>query len=312
MIVVDLYILFYLGLMFGISVDGIDVVLVQFFVEGGCCFVYGYIYFWDLMLCVDLIVLGEGGDIILLDVLGWIDVEVGIQFVVVVNVLLFVSGVQCVQVCVIGLYGQMVCYCLLGDFVFIWQLGDVNCIVELIGIIMVVDFCCCDVVVGGYGVLLMLVFYLVMFGIIGEDWVIFNLGGIVNLILIFCEGVLCGFDIGFVNVLMDVWCQCYCGVLFDVDGVFVVSGQVDEFLLVYWWVDFWFVLLLLKSIGCEQFYLVWVEVVMDGEVWLLVDVQVMLLELIVVIVVDVLLVYLLGVVWLLVCGGGVCNLVLLW
>lgn len=306
-IIVDVDVFLYFGLMLGISVDGIDVVLVQFFVDGGCCFVYGLIVCWELVLCVWLVVLGEGGLLDLLEEFGELDVCIVINFVEVVNQLLVEVGVDCSQVCVIGLYGQIVCYCLLVDLVFIVQLGDGNCIVELIGIIMVFDFCCCDVVVGGYGVLLMLVFYLGMLGVVDEDCVVFNLGGIVNLILILCEGVVCGFDMGFVNVLMDVWCQCYIGCIFDVDGVYVVSGVVDEGLLVGWCLDLWFVLLLLKSIGCEQFYLVWVEVYMEEGEYVVVDVQVILLELIVMIVVDVLLVQQLQIWCLLVCGGGVCN-----
>lgn len=85
------------------------------------------------------------------------------------------------------------------------QIGNFVLLVELIGIDVVVDFCCCDVVVGGQGVLLVLVFYQVLFGDDDVFRVVLNIGGFSNVLLFSFGKLVCGFDCGLGNVLMDVW-----------------------------------------------------------------------------------------------------------
>lgn len=155
--------------------------------------------------------------------------------------LLYEIGVLLDVIVVIGLYGQMMCYCFGGSYFFIMQLGDFSVIVECCGIDVVVDFCCVDVVVGGQGVFLLLVMYVMLLVEVGYSCVVLNLGGIVNFMLLVVDGWVLGFDIGLVNGLMDVWCQCYCGELYDCDGVFVVSGKVDVGLLQCLFDDVYFV-----------------------------------------------------------------------
>lgn len=126
---------------------------------------------------------------------------------------------------------------------------------------MIVDFCSCDVVVGGYGVLFVFVFYVMVFGVLGEMWVVCNFGGISNIMILFgVGGDVCGFDCGFVNVLIDVWVICYLGKLYDDGGKFVVCGIVYVVLFVVLFDELYFIVLLLKSIGCDLFNFVWFDV----------------------------------------------------
>lgn len=83
-------------------------------------------------------------------------------------------------------------------------------IVEVIGRLVVVDFCLVDFVVGGVGVLLVLFVDWVMFVEDGKKCVLFNVGGLVNIIFLFSldvggldVGGVVVFDIGFGNCLFD-------------------------------------------------------------------------------------------------------------
>lgn len=301
----------FLGLMSGTSADGIDAALVQFPVEGGCRFVHGHTFDWQVRTRDALVALGQGAEPASLDALGQLDAEVGIAFAAAANGLLERAGIAHAQVRAIGSHGQTIRHRPTDSPAFTWQIGDANRIAELTGITTVADFRRRDVAAGGHGAPLMPAFHLAMLGSSGEDRAVLNLGGIANLSLLARDGSLRGFDTGPANALLDGWCQRYLGTAFDADGAFAASGRVDEALLARLLDDAWFALPPPKSTGREQFHLDWVDARLGDAPLAPADVQATLLELTATTVTGALLAHLPGVRRLLACGGGVRNTVLL-
>lgn len=60
---------------------------------------------------------------------------------------------------------------------------------------------------------------------------VFNIGGIVNLLLFIFGQLVGGYDIGFGNMLMDVWIWCQVGKFYDKDVEWVWVGKVIFLLL---------------------------------------------------------------------------------
>ncbi|OZB51339.1 MAG: anhydro-N-acetylmuramic acid kinase [Stenotrophomonas sp. 14-69-23] len=297
----------FLGLMSGTSADGIDAALVQFPVEGGCRFVHGHTFDWQVRTRDALVALGQGAEPASLDALGQLDAEVGIAFAAAANGLLERAGIAHAQVRAIGSHGQTIRHRPTASPAFTWQIGDANRIAELTGITTVADFRRRDVAAGGHGAPLMPAFHLAMLGSSGEDRAVLNLGGIANLSLLARDGSLRGFDTGPANALLDGWCQRHLGTAFDADGAFAASGRVNEALLARLLDDAWFALPPPKSTGREQFHLDWVDARIGDAPLAPADVQATLAELTAATVTDALRAHLPGARRLLVCGGGVRN-----
>lgn len=103
---------------------------------------------------------------------------------------------------------------------------------ELTGIDVIADFRSRDIAAGGQGAPLVPAFHAAQFGC-KEDLAILNIGGIANLSLIPAnqQEKMIGFDCGPGNVLMDHWVQQSLGQSFDDDGQWAAKGQVIQKLL---------------------------------------------------------------------------------
>lgn len=140
------------------------------------------------------------------------------------------------------------------------QLINGALLAELCGIDVVCDFRSRDVAAGGQGAPLVPAFHAAQFGQAGHDRAVLNLGGIANLTLLRadCRDVL-GFDCGPANVLMDLWCQRHRGQPFDADGAWAASGRVDPTLLTTMLNEPFFALAPPKSTGRDLFDAEWLE-----------------------------------------------------
>ncbi len=103
---------------------------------------------------------------------------------------------------------------------------------ELTGIDVIADFRSRDIAAGGQGAPLVPAFHAAQFGS-KEDLAILNIGGIANLSLISAnpKEQMIGFDCGPGNVLMDHWVKQSLGQSFDDDGQWAAKGQVIQKLL---------------------------------------------------------------------------------
>ena len=110
------------------------------------------------------------------------------------------------------------------------QLNNPALLAELSGITVVADFRSRDVAAGGQGAPLVPAFHQAQFARAGQTVAVLNIGGIANLSVLGDETVL-GFDCGPGNALLDAWCRRHTGQPYDDQGRWAASGQVHEGLL---------------------------------------------------------------------------------
>ncbi len=183
----------------------------------------------------------------------------------VVAQLLQQGRLQSQRVTAIGAHGQTVRH-QPGSFDgtgYTLQLINGALLAELTGISVVCDFRSRDVAAGGQGAPLVPAFHAAAFRKPGQTRAVLNLGGIANLTLLQADGGVLGFDTGPANVLMDLWCQRHTGQPLDKGGQWAAAGQVDEALLTKWLTDRYFALAPPKSTGRDHFNAPWLDVQLE-------------------------------------------------
>lgn len=195
-------------------------------------------------------------------------------------------GVALDRVTAIGSHGQTVRHRPPGssNHPFTLQIGDPNRIAEVTGIQTIADFRRRDMAAGGQGAPLAPAFHQVVFGHLGPQTCVVNIGGISNLSPL--DGSSQGFDSGPGNCLMDEWYRLHhatVGALgYDAGGEWAAGGQCDYDLLNRFTEDPYFTKAPPKSTGREYFNLRWIEqcvTPMDGHQRSAQNLQATLLEL---------------------------------
>jgi anhydro-N-acetylmuramic acid kinase len=154
-------------------------------------------------------------------------------YALVVSRLLSLSGLKASNITAIGAHGQTVRH-KPGEFDgtgYTLQLNNPALLAELTHIDVVADFRSRDVAASGQGAPLVPAFHQGVFGKQTETVVVLNIGGISNLSVLGKDEPLLGFDCGPGNALMDHWCSIHTGQLFDANGAWAASGQVNTILL---------------------------------------------------------------------------------
>lgn len=143
------------------------------------------------------------------------------------------SGVDAAAVRVIGAHGQTVRHRPLEFDAtgYTLQLLNGALLAERTGIDVVCDLRSRDLAAGGQGAPLVPAFHAACFARHDADIAVLNVGGIANLTLLPAAGGVRGFDCGPGNVLMDLWCRRHRGTAYDADGAWAAGGRVDEALL---------------------------------------------------------------------------------
>ncbi len=184
----------------------------------------------------------------------------------VVAVLLQSSGVAAAQVRAIGAHGQTVRHRPqeFDGTGYTTQINNPALLAELSGIDVVADFRSRDVAAGGQGAPLVPAFHREVFGRPQKAVAVLNLGGISNLSLIPAQNgptadAVLGFDCGPGNGLMDHWCRQHTGQDFDHAGQWAASGQVNAALLGELLNEPYFVKPPPKSTGRDLFNPAWLQ-----------------------------------------------------
>ncbi|PNK60910.1 anhydro-N-acetylmuramic acid kinase [Psychrobacter sp. FDAARGOS_221] len=213
---------------------------------------------------------------------GWASCEYAKFASTVVNELLEQSGISAESILAIGCHGQTVRH--RPKLNFTLQLVDPNIIAERTGISVVTDFRRRDMAVGGQGAPLAPAFHLAQFGntasttTIDESAsdkhrIVVNLGGISNITLLPANDAeqVTGYDTGPANILLDAWYQHHVSTikgdfdnaefepLYDKDGQWARSGSVNQALLDQLLAHEYFTLPTPKSTGREDFNLNWLN-----------------------------------------------------
>ncbi|WP_017446096.1 anhydro-N-acetylmuramic acid kinase [Gayadomonas joobiniege] len=192
--------------------------------------------------------------------------------------LLLLSGHSATQISAIGCHGQTLRHRPENGFSI--QQMDGARLAYLTGIDVICDFRSADMAAGGQGAPLVPAFQQAILTAREQPQVFLNLGGIANISCFSADGqLLCGFDTGPANALMDDWCQFQLGISYDKNGDWAAQGQANQQLLKIWLDDPYFKRLPPKSTGREYFNLQWLLNTATLTDYAPVDVQASLLEL---------------------------------
>jgi anhydro-N-acetylmuramic acid kinase len=250
---------YYIGLMSGTSLDGVDGVLVDFAPDTPLVLQHASAPF-PAQLRTELLALNTPGDNELhrAALAGNALVQVYAQ---VVAALLGTSRFEAAAVTAIGAHGQTVRHRPqeFDGTGYTIQLCQPALLAELSGIDVVADFRTRDVAAGGQGAPLAPFFHQAVFGGGGETVGILNIGGISNLTLMRADGTLLGFDCGPGNSLMDAWCAQHTGRPYDDQGAWATSGRLLPALLEVLLDDPYFGKAPPKSTGRDLFNMPWLR-----------------------------------------------------
>lgn len=218
------------------------------------------------------------------------------------------ANVEARAVRAIGCHGQTVRHQPAAGYTL--QLVNGALLAELTAIDVVCDFRNRDIAAGGQGAPLVPAFHQAVFASRDRHRVIVNIGGIANLTDLPCGGAVTGFDCGPGNVLLDQWIAQHQNQAYDADGAWAAHGSVVPELLQRMLAHEYFRLAPPKSSGRETFNLAWLGSHLTGKESAA-DVQATLLELTARGITDAIARYCDGVQEIYVCGGGARNTALM-
>ncbi|HVW64397.1 MAG TPA: anhydro-N-acetylmuramic acid kinase [Nitrosospira sp.] len=254
---------YYIGIMSGTSLDGIDAVLADF----GSAFpsvIRTFYLPYTSALRSGLLGLSETGS----DELhraAMLGNELAQHYSIVVSGLLDGSGISPEEVSAVGCHGQTVRHCPQMGQGYTIQLFNPALLAELTGITVVADFRSRDIAAGGQGAPLVPAFHKILFSDPRTHRIVVNIGGISNLTSLAPGNPVAGFDCGPGNILMDAWCLKHTGQAYDKDGSWAGSGSVIPSLLQELIALPFFSTPPPKSTGREIFNLDWLESQLSGD-----------------------------------------------
>jgi anhydro-N-acetylmuramic acid kinase len=248
---------YFLGLISGTSVDGVDAALCEF--GNHKCEVFKartFAYPPAIKARIEALI---GAQQARLDEVGAIDIAAGRFFADCALALIKSSGLETAAVRAIGHHGQTIWHQPDSPEPFSWQIGDPNSVAAITGIDTVADLRRLDMAVGGQGAPIVPAFHRWLFSSDEQPRIILNIGGIANLTVLAPGREILGFDTGPGNTLMDAWAREKLDRPFDEDGRWAASGRVDHQLLEAMLDDAYFSRETPKSTGRERFNETWLK-----------------------------------------------------
>lgn len=252
---------YYIGLISGTSMDGIDAALVD--LSDGYNIVYSTFTPYRNQTHAALLSLLQSPDQCSLDQLGSLDHLIGHDFAHAALDIINASGLNTRQIAAIGSHGQTIQHCPPDGAAttppYTLQIGDPNIIAEYTGITTVADFRRRDMAAGGQGAPLVPAFHAALIGQLNQSAAIVNIGGIANITIVGPDKSVIGFDIGPGNCLMDQWMREHFDKAYDQDGSNAAQGTPSPELLARLLDDPYFKQRPPKSSGPEYFNLAWLR-----------------------------------------------------
>jgi anhydro-N-acetylmuramic acid kinase len=299
---------FYIGLMSGTSLDGIDAALVDFSANQAQLVGFEYLPFpEDIQSAIQR--LSKPDALISLKEYGAMDARLGHLFADIVNTLLAKADMPASSVKAIGSHGLTVYHAPEIKFPFSLQIGDPNVIAELTGITTVADFRRRDIAAKGQGAPLVPAFHQAVFQHPNEHRCIVNIGGIANITVLpkHQSSAVIGFDTGPGNTLMDLWIKLHRNLPYDKNGAWAKTGNMDHNLVELLKQDAYFSSAPPKSTGKEYFSLPWIYQYFDAFSYKAEDIQASLCFLTAITICDAIKEHAPTTERILICGGGIHN-----
>ena len=253
---------FYIGVMSGTSLDGIDIVLCEI-KENSFELLHEASYTFDAELKET--VLDAIGASVTLKKLGELDTQLGEMYAYALEQFISTKKIKKESIGAIGLHGQTVWHEPDAIFPFSMQLGNANVVAARTGIRVVSDFRRKDIALGGQGAPFAPAFHHYLFSRLEGNIAVLNIGGMANLTIIGDE--LKGYDTGCGNVLMDYWIAKYSGTPYDEDGAWAKSGTPNRELLKELLREPYFSKEPPKSTGRELFNGAWLQKQLESFAW---------------------------------------------
>ena len=250
---------YYIGLMSGTSLDGIDAVIVEIKPDHFELIASQSSPIPPALKQQLLRLTQPGPDEI--DQLGSVDIAFSQLQAQIVEQLLTHSGIGADQIRAIGSHGQTLRHRPDQELAFSLQIGDPNTLAELSGIDVAADFRRRDLAAGGQGAPLVPAFHAERFRSQNRDRIILNIGGMANITLLPRQADIdvSGFDTGPGNVLIDAWIKRHQQLDYDHNGDWARQGCIDQALLDQLLALPYFNQAPPKSTGREQFHLDWID-----------------------------------------------------
>lgn len=268
---------YFIGLMSGTSLDGIDAAIVDLSGDRVHLIATHEQAIGDL-LQQQLIALCEPGDNEI-DRMGCTDIALAKVFAAAALSVIEKSGLKPGDIRAIGSHGQTIRHRPELEQAFTLQISDPNTIAQRTGITTVADFRRRDMAAGGQGAPLAPAFHHAMFSSNQCTRAIINIGGIANITLLTPNNNKpLGYDTGPGNGLMDRWIHYQQNQPYDKDGQWAASGAVNKPLLATLLNHPYLEQAAPKSTGREDFNLDWLQRQLADHAVAAQDVQATLLE----------------------------------
>jgi len=254
---------FFIGLMSGTSLDGIDAVLLTTNDNGQFELVDALEYAIppELHKTVRALCLPGDNEIFRL---GKADRELAMCYAEACQRLLKNNALTANQITAIGCHGQTIRHSPNTEIAFTLQIGDPNTLAMLTRITTVADFRRRDIAAGGQGAPLAPLFHEAFFASSKHNRAVINIGGIANISILSTNCDLLGYDSGPGNVLMDEWINKHKHKPYDYQGQWASTGAIDRALLSRLMKEPFLTSPYPKSTGRELFNLSWLEQHLHG------------------------------------------------
>ncbi|MET3107716.1 anhydro-N-acetylmuramic acid kinase [Oxalobacteraceae bacterium GrIS 2.11] len=248
---------YYIGLMSGTSLDGVDGVLIEMGDQEGHMqqLAASYVPFTSDIRASLFALQFSGFDEI--HRVSQAANQIVLVYAECVLHLLKNTGLYPEKISAIGVHGQTVRH--RPEFGYTIQINNPALLAELTNIDVIADFRSRDIAAGGQGAPLVPAFHRSVFGKSDETRVVANIGGISNISILRSDGATRGFDTGPGNVLMDAWMMQHKSQAFDTNGDWARHGQVNYALLDHLKDDPFFHKLPPKSTGRDLFHMDWLN-----------------------------------------------------
>jgi anhydro-N-acetylmuramic acid kinase len=250
---------YYIGLMSGTSMDGVDAALVRFG-DHHCDIISTHRGPYPVSLRADLRRAAHNPETCTVDSLGSMDHWVADCFCRAALTVAANSKVDKALINAIGSHGQTIRHQPHAARPFTLQIGDPNRIAATTGITTVADFRRRDIALGGEGAPLAPAFHQWLFADSDSSCVVLNIGGIANVTVLADQpDATTGFDTGPGNTLLDAWINEHQSKAYDDGGAWADSGEVIQPLLQTMLADPYLSAAPPKSTGFEYFNLPWLR-----------------------------------------------------
>lgn len=256
---------YYIGIMSGTSLDGIDTVLVDFsdkkihFIDGQTT-----PYKLSTKQSIEQLINNSKSS---LSLLSETDRNIALQYSDCVTELVKRNNLTADDIIAIGSHGQTLRHSPNSAPSYTLQIGDPSTIAAKTHITTVADFRKKDIALDGQGAPFAPAFHNFAFHSKDKSRVILNIGGIANITLLDKtqhSEALSGFDTGPGNTLMDHYCQQFLNLNYDPNGEIASSGSFDKELInSIINTDPYFSLKPPKSTGTDYFNLTWLSQYVD-------------------------------------------------